>query len=259
MSITDIYEEVLENLVLYNPVNEKVRYGKNADGGYVIIDGYDYDMFLSAGIADEISFENDFIKNNDIKTFTFDYSVKKPKDLHDKATHIEKYVGKENNEITSDLKEYTKGFNDIFIKMDIEGHEWDWIKAFDEEFHKVKQFVFKAHMIFMGAAEGNYKIHYCGSTPTPEEWLNKILDCLKILNKTHYLVHAHQNILGPFINYKDHSYPTFYDLTFLRKDCEIDGLNKNDLPISNIDFPCGSPKMPPDIQDKDMSFYPFKF
>ena len=43
----DINLEILKNLVLYNPVNKKIRLGHQKDGGYVIIDGYDYDCFLN--------------------------------------------------------------------------------------------------------------------------------------------------------------------------------------------------------------------
>jgi len=44
-----LYLEILKNLILYKPKNPKIRLGNpNGDGGYVIIDGYNYDCYLSA-------------------------------------------------------------------------------------------------------------------------------------------------------------------------------------------------------------------
>jgi len=48
----------MENLILYNTPFSKQRIGKHNDGGYVIINlPGEYDLFISGGIANDISFE----------------------------------------------------------------------------------------------------------------------------------------------------------------------------------------------------------
>ena len=47
---------------VFKAPNKKVRIGKDNDGGYVIMEGLSYDCFLSAGISDDISFEEHFFK-----------------------------------------------------------------------------------------------------------------------------------------------------------------------------------------------------
>ena len=139
--------------------------------------------------------------------------------------------------------------------MDIEGEEWNWIRSFKDSFMKVKQFVFEAHAIYLNGPDYAVK----GKVTPDIEWLKYILKSLQILNETHHLVHVHQNVSSCPVIFNGVSYPTFFELTFIRKDCKINGLNKNDLPIKNLDFPCGLDPMPEDMIDKNMSFYPFKF
>ena len=44
-----------------------VRVGPKKDGGYVIADGFDYDLFISCGIANDINFEESFLDIHKIK------------------------------------------------------------------------------------------------------------------------------------------------------------------------------------------------
>jgi hypothetical protein len=44
-------------------IGYKIRLGNKSDGGYVIADNIgDYDVYLSAGIGEDESFSNDFLK-----------------------------------------------------------------------------------------------------------------------------------------------------------------------------------------------------
>ena len=80
------------------------------------------------------------------------------------------------------------------------------------------------------------------------------MDCLFKLNSTHYLVHVHENNnCLDFIKIGDYMYPQTLELTYIRKDCQIDGLNKYDIPIPNIDFPNTT-----HYENHDLNFYPFK-
>jgi hypothetical protein len=262
------YEEILKNLELYNPVNKKIRVGHDLDGGYVIIDGYEYDCILSAGIADEVSFENDFIKQNpNIDAYAFDGTVERPEALSEKFTYVKSNIGVISSEDGSqvysngglgnyvggitNLKEYVKKYKNIFVKMDVEGEEWNWVRVFEDSLNKVKQLTIEVHALFPHLLSPHLVSAHCQNLPH-DEWSDNILESLKILNKTHYLVHVHENNASPLVKIGDHEYPTFYELTYIRKDCKVDGLNKESLPLDGLDFPTFGP------QGNDINFYPFK-
>lgn len=272
------FDEILKNLICYAPAGKKVRYGHNLDGGYIVVSGYKYDCFLSAGIGKEVTFEKAFIENNPDTAYcvAFDGTLDRYKGLPNKIKYVKKNVDVVENELTTNLKKYIEPYKDAFLKLDIEGEEWNWARAFEDSFHKCKQLVLECHAIFpFGLPKGKeyygghyYKLHEGQRVVVSEdEWLDNILESLRIINKTHYLVHVHQNADAPFIEYRGNSYPSFYELTFIRKDCKITGFNKENLPIDGLDFPSGrtDPQMlypdgahyDPFFGDKDQSFYPF--
>lgn len=219
----------LELLKVYQPANRKIRLGRDRDGGYVVVDGYNYDLLLSAGIGGDISFETDFIQRYNIGGFAFDGNIKGVK-CPDKLTFVNTNVGSYNFKNLTDLKEYAEGYKDIFVKMDIEGAEWDWIPWFD--FNNVRQFVFEGHNCFQ----------------------DKAITCFEKLNRTHHLVHIHSNNNGHrTVTINNITYPTLLEFTFLRKDCMVKGLNKDPLPVKGLDFP-----NVPGFEEYNMNVWPFK-
>lgn len=247
-----MYEiEILKNLVVYNPVNSRIRLGRMWDGGYVIIDGYDYDYFISAGIGgigsgidEDISFEVDFAKKYPhVKGLLFDGTAEGPQYVPEQYKFVKKNIDPLPSNTTTNLKEYIDSYNDIFIKMDIDGSEWDWILEFSDSFSKIKQLVIEMHGFF------NNSIY-------PKANNEKILKSLQIINKTHYLVHAHPNNCCAHITYlngiSEGWHPDVLELTFIRKDCQINGLNVTNLPISGVDFPNTFTR-----KDHDINFWPF--
>ena len=120
--------EILNQLVVYNPINKKIRIGRNTDGGYVIVDGYDYDCLVSFGAGYDVSFDNDFMKRNpNIPGFVFDGTMDRPPELMEGIKYINRNVDFYNTE-----KELLKDYKNIFVKMDIEGDEWNWIRGFND-------------------------------------------------------------------------------------------------------------------------------
>ena len=234
----------LEIFKIYQTNLSKIRYGINKDGGYVILDNLKYDCFISCGIGDEVSFEHDFIKNNsNIPIYFFDEVESEI--LPITLIHIN---GKNN------LSKYIDKYNNIFIKMDIEGDENSWIESLSEiQLNKISQIIIEFHSF---------------STATFKA-ISKLL-------KTHYFVHIHGNNWGKILEIKIENIeeenieeenveeenveeekllimPQIFECTFIRK-TEIKGNvkgNKEKLP-SKFDYPNNSNQ--PDI---DLNFYPF--
>jgi hypothetical protein len=227
--------EILKELLLYNPVNSKLRLGRNFDGGYVIIDNYDYDFLISGGVGGDVSFEIDFMKKySNIEGVCFDGTTDKPDDMPQQISFIKKNIAFHNSDTTTNLVEYAKNYNNIFCKIDIEGGEWNLFKSdFKHYLPNVKQLVIELHDIF-------------------DADINK-LEALRLLNQTHYLVHVHaNNHCQHFTTIDNRQYPVTLEFAYIRKDCEINGVNINDLPIPNIDY-----KNAINYSDHDINFYPF--
>jgi hypothetical protein len=238
--MTELDLNILSELIMYEPKNNKIRFGNQRDAGYAIIDGYDYDLYISGGISTDVSFDVSFNSYRpNMKGYAFDASVGRPYDLPNNYEFISKFIGTENTNEFTNLEDYIGDSENIFIKMDIEGCEWDWINKFNH-FSKVKQLVIECHGLFDPREDigwpsiGKYKYP-------------SILESFKKLNETHYLVHFHANnaaeaycTINNSLGYKPkghNEYPTVVELTYIRKiDSDINGLNFTELPILGLDY-----------------------
>ena len=109
----------------------KKRLGKDYDGGYIIaeIPNVTYTTLIAGGIANDISFEEDFInKYTDTQVYAFDGTINNLPKENNNITFIKKNIGSENNERISNLHNIIDVNERIFVKMDIEGYEIPWIK-----------------------------------------------------------------------------------------------------------------------------------
>jgi FkbM family methyltransferase len=164
----------------YKISNNLVRVGPNEDGGYVIADGLEYDLFISCGIADDICFEDAFLDIHKIKCIAFDGTINSFPSCRNSIEWIPKNIGYLNTEKITNLKEYIKDNKKIFLKMDIEGSEFNWIDSMTkEELENFSQIVLEVHWPF-----DVYR-----------------MNMLKKLNETHYIIHIHGN------NYCDRDIP----------------------------------------------------
>ena len=202
--------------------DEKLRLGVEKDGGYVFGEVGGYDCYISAGVSDEESFSRDFIKKYEMKqSFAFDGTIQDyPYEYTKDITFIKKNIGPEQTDTTTNLKEYQ--FNNIFLKMDIEGGEYPWIESLDEsDLQRFKQIVIEFH----GINDNHWNASY--STK---------VNCLKKLATTHYLIHAHGNNWAGCSNVYNSIIPDVIELTYVRKDVlHFPCFNKTSFPLS-IDF-----------------------
>ena len=221
-----IERNILDCLKLYNPSNCKKRYGNAGDGGYVVVDGYEYDCYFSCGIGNDASFDNSFASNHPgISGLLFDGCISSLPFIASKdMMFVSKNISFIDTENTTSLNLETISYSNIFLKMDIESHEWKWIKHFSN-FHKIKQFVIEVHGLFDPSwiEIGQYEY-------------DDIFESLDKINQTHHLVHFHSNSAAEYRIVDGIELPTVAELTYIRKhDCQIIGFNKTPLPILDLD------------------------
>jgi hypothetical protein len=233
---TSVTEQILNKCLTVYKTENKIRLGgkeNHPDGGYIIEDNLDYDILISAGIDDDVTFEKAFTEKYGVRCFAFDgesadKARKACKEVDD-ITHIPKNVGSENTTDCTDLKEYINKFHDVFLKMDIEGAEFSFINSLTaNELNRIKQITIEFHYADI--------IH---------KWkmLEKLCD-------THYLIHFHANNNNKIMYNYNYTYiPAVFECTYVRKS-EIDNPQLNDvtLPIDldmqntpGLDFRFDSP------------------
>ena len=186
-------------LTVYKSPYDKIRLGKNYDGGYIICDIPDinYDFFLSGGILDDISFEEDFCsKYPNVKCMAYDGFIDNIDIKNNNITFIKQYIGDSNNEYFTNLHSIINQYNNIFIKMDIEGGEIPWINSLStEQIDKFAQIVIEFHFPF---------------------YEKECLVFEKLLT-SHVLVHFHANNCCGTNTVKNIKIPNVFECTYIHK------------------------------------------
>lgn len=228
--------------------SNKIRLGNRGDGGYVIGDGIgDYDCYISAGVNDEESFTRDFIRHFSMpleKNYAFDgtiqnYPYEYTQDIH----FVRKNIGLTEDDKYTNLKYLFRRYENIFLKMDIEGCEIQWFNMLSgEEMSKIKQMVVEFHSI----NDSDFGATY-----------NDKIKCLAKLNETHFIIHAHGNSNGTGWGMKreEAGIPGVIELTYIRSDMlHSPQLNDQPLPDPDLDF-INCPNYP----ELSLDFPPFCF
>lgn len=238
-------------LKVYTPPVPKVRYGCNRDGGYVGVE-IKTDILLSGGIGGNVSFELDFVKVNDVnavcvdslfgnkRTFTdMEDFIKNNQFKNDpyfsKLQFINKLVGKEENDEFTNYSNFIEEFNDIALKLDIEGAEFDYINSLsNEQLNKINQIFLEVHC------------------------LDKLNDFsfFEKLNQNHILIHAHGNNCARrdlLFRVGESRIPKVLEVTYLHKKFFSGEYKLNSEPLpSPVDFPNSKNKA-----DLSLNFPPF--
>jgi hypothetical protein len=174
---------------------------------------------------------------NATNSFGFDGTILNyPYHYTNKITFIKKNIGDVTDDQHTNLSRFTNKYNNIFLKMDIEGGEYPWLLQLKEsELRKFKQIVMEVH----GITNDGFNCP-----------LDDKIKCLEKLSRTHYLVHAHGNNHSIVVN----NIPNVMELTYVGKKYFdfIPKLNKVPLPIKDFDFPNRR-----DREDNNLNFYPF--
>jgi hypothetical protein len=207
-----------EVLTVYQSQHEKIRLGKDYDGGYIIcnIPNIKYDCLLAGGIENDLSFEEDFVKMYEIKCYAYDGTINEINTTEKNIEFIKKNINNNNNNNETNLHDIIDSYENIMVKMDIEGGEIPWINSLNEnQMNKFVQIVMEFHNPFS----------------------ENELAVFKKINKTHLLVHFHANNCCGVRNIKGTYIPNIFECTYINKkylNLPYE-LNKNIIP-SDIDM-----------------------
>lgn len=193
------------------------RVGRANDGGYVMLDDFEGKrVAYSFGIADDVSWDLDMAKRG-LDVYMYDHTISQLPQTHPKFHYFQIGLGNENEKNDPHKKTLAQlmkenGHMDeygMILKIDIEGAEWDVLRAVDEEIlQHFSQIVFEFHDVIVPENENN------------------IQEALQKLNQTHQLVHVHANNYGSYLLLGGTMLPELIEATYvLRTDhefCPID-------------------------------------
>jgi hypothetical protein len=206
----------MDDFLVYKTEYEKIRVGKDNDGGYVIVNlPGEYDSLISGGISGDISFEQQFLDRFKTSScYAFDGTINALPASDNRITFIKKNLGTNNNDNLCNLNDYLNQGSNIFMKIDIEGHEFRLFPAIlPEYFSNIKQLVLEIHTPADIQLYPDY-FHGLGDIQNTH-----LISLLKLINKTHTLVHFHGNNgckLQRFYNIIP--LPHVFECTFIRND-----------------------------------------
>ena len=223
----------------------KLRLGPYHDNGYVVVDldperkSFLYDYYIGCGIGSSTEFDHAFFERYPyISGSCFDGTITNVPSLPYGYQYVARNIGPNNTDRETNLVDLLSSHKSIFLKMDIEGWEFPWLKVMTPELlNNVAQIAIEMHSIL---------------EDTPESTIAEKIEGLRKLCDTHYIVHIHGNTYAPMNNYKGLSVPSVIELTFVNKRLVTNPyLNKKELP-SRWDFSNNSA-----IPDFDLNYPPF--
>ena len=239
--IQNIYNDFIKKSIcdvnylrIYNTSYNKIRIGSINDGGYVIADGLSYDILLSCGISDDVTFENFFIEKYNKICYAFDGTIDTlPSNANSNITFIKKNIANTETDKTTNLLNYIENNDNIFLKMDIETNEFQWLEIVEKKhLQKCNQIIIEFHFVYQ---DNEYVNELFNNLSFPIS-VNRRINCLKKLEETHYLIHLHPNNCCGTTMFNDIEIPNVFECTYIRKDlCKNIQYSSNQIPDTLLD------------------------
>jgi hypothetical protein len=184
-----------------------VRVGNERDGGYVMLDrDLQNSVAYSFGISEDVSWDQGMVDRG-CQIYQFDHTINglpyENPNFHWKKLGIAANTGGEFISVTDIIKENGhQNNNDLILKMDIEGAEWDVFESIDSDhLSKFKQIVVELHSFVTGRTSH----------------LERVVPVLEKLNRTHQSVHIHANNYGWLGIIGGVMLPDVFELTYVRR------------------------------------------
>jgi len=216
----------MDSLILWSPPYPLVRMGSlTGDGGYMVCSLPDsYDIIITGGVSSEVNFELDMCKMySNLKCIAFDGTVNSLPTHSDRITFIKQNLGT-GTDGTTNLREYLDKYQNVFLKMDIEGHEFRILPEIYDMMKHVKQLVVEIHT---PADIQLYPNYYKGLSDITHGYM---FDMFRRIGETHTLVHVHPNN-GCAVHACDGILlPNVFECTFVRNEFVTSKI-KNTLPL----------------------------
>jgi hypothetical protein len=224
----------MENLILYKSPFEKKRIGKNNDGGYVtVLLPNEYDIFISGGLSDDTSFEEQLLQlYPNLICHAFDGTIDQLPTNNNRIIFYNKNLGDSNNTTMTNLCDFIEPCQNIFLKMDIEGHEFRIIPSIIQHnlMHKIKQLVIEIH------SPGDIHMFPSYFKGLQDIDNHKMFDMLNKINTTHTLVHFHANNACRMQKINNIQLPHVFELTYIRNDFVTEKIQNTESLPTNLDM-----------------------
>ena len=206
----EYYRQLLGLLRIYPISNAFCRVGRHGDGGYLMVNCMRGGIAYSLGINDDVSWDED-MADRGYEVYMYDHTIDRlpaeRKEFHFFKCGITNRLGVENacdrmNTLENFLRENRHEHqNDMILKMDIEGAEWDVLAEVEEKIlSQFSQIVVEYHGLV--GANGDMVER-------------KILPSLRKINRTHKLVHLHGNNMGAYIKWGNKIFPDAVEATYV--------------------------------------------
>ena len=210
LNMEKTYYQCLHELLKISPVKNKMcRLGRHGDGGYVMADTFHQGgIAYSFGINDDVSWDEDMAKRG-YHVYMYDHTIKtlpyERSEFHFYrcgimssplvSPHMETLENLLHNNLHMDV-------NNMILKMDIEGAEWDVLANMNENIlARFDQIVLEYHNLL----------------EADEEKEKLIFSALSKINSTHKLIHLHGNNMGNYMRLNDKVFPNALEATYVRK------------------------------------------
>lgn len=184
------------------------RLGKAYDGGYVLADDFTEDMHVySFGIANDVSFEMELAKRG-LQIYLHDHTIHQLPEEHENfcfrklgISHMDESQNQKLSLQTLLAMNHDMENNQLILKMDVEGAEWDFLAEVSEQvLSRFRQITFELHRL------------------TDISQSERILGGLEKLNRTHQLVWIHANNFGHIERAGENlEIPAYVEATYLNR------------------------------------------
>ena len=216
ISSPDYYKNLKELLKLKKTNIPLIRLGNKGDGGYVMLDNFNSKIAYSFGIDNDVTWDLDMAKLG-YDVYMYDPTI----DMDTRYTqfHFHKIgIDSYNHDCYKTLHTLLEENNhkeNMILKMDVEGYEWNFLETVGEEINLFDQIILEIHNIIVGDEERNLRL-------------------LDKLNKTHQLIHIHGNNASLSLT-SDYTITDVIECTYVKRDYALFDYTPT-LPIE-LDYP----------------------
>ncbi|MEA1832400.1 hypothetical protein U8607_09910 [Methylobacterium durans] len=190
---------------------EKIRIGRDHDGGYVMVDDLDgVQAAYSLGISDDVSWDFD-LANRGIEVLQFDHTIARCPIEHPLLRWSKLGIeGLPSDDAQLDTlpniltRNAHRDRTDLILKCDIEGHEWEMLSHLSSNLLDCfRQIVIELHVL---------------NRIKEPAFLDAFRRAVHALTANHRVVHVHANNCAPYFILGGVPLPSVLELTLLRRD-----------------------------------------